>query len=195
MDLKELGHASPHAAEAPVEIDASAMPMEVPRHYETRCGTVSLRRQETADAAFLFALFCAHAGRPLRQGGLPEAAIAPMMDFQYRASTAAHRTLFPNAAYGIIESAGAPIGRLIEQEEGDAVYFVDFALVPERQAHGLGTAFIEMVADEWATRGRDARVEVQMLNEPSLKLCRKLGFLQTAEKMGYIELRRPAHRR
>lgn len=166
--------------------------MEAPRRYDTRCGTVTLRLEQATDATFLFALFRAHAERPLRRGGLPDAAIATMMEFQYRAATTTHRSMFPNATYGIVESKGAPIGRLVEEDEGDAVYFVDFALLPERQAQGLGTALIEMVADEWARKGRDARVEVQLLNEPSLKLCRKLGFVQTAEKMGYVDLRRSA---
>jgi GNAT superfamily N-acetyltransferase len=114
-----------------------------------------------------------------------------MVRFQFRSQTTTHRTAFPDAIYSIIESDGEPIGRLIEADEGDCVYFVDFALLPERQAKGLGTAFIEQVADEWTLKGRPARVEVQYHNEPSLKLCRKLGFEQIANRnAGYINLLR-----
>jgi len=161
-----------------------------PRRYETVHGTVTLRPERGEDEPFLFALFCDHAGRPLRQGGLPAAALDAAMRFQYRAQSGTHRKMFPDAVYSIIESGGVPIGRLIEQDEGDSVYFVDFALVPERQARGLGTAFIEMVAGEWALRGRAARVEVFQDNEHSLKLCAKLGFARTGESMGYINLLR-----
>jgi len=165
--------------------------MEV-RRYDTRFGSVTLRVERPEDGAFLQALFKSHAERPLRLAGLAEAAIDTMIAFQYRSQSGTHRAVFPNAVYSIIESEGAPIGRLIEEDEGDSVYFVDFALLPERQAKGLGTAFIELVANEWAERGRAARVEVQVGNAPSLKLCHKLGFEVIEDKrMGFVNLLRP----
>jgi ribosomal protein S18 acetylase RimI-like enzyme len=165
--------------------------MEAPRRYDTKYGTVTMRRERAGDEPFLLALFASHAGRPLRLAGLSEDAIEKLVAFQHRSADATHRTTFPNAVYSIIESNGEPIGRLIEEDEGDAVYFVDFALLPERQAKGLGTAFIGMVADEWGKRGRAARVEVLINNEHSLKLCRKLGFADDGEpKTGYVGLRR-----
>jgi ribosomal protein S18 acetylase RimI-like enzyme len=115
-----------------------------------------------------------------------------MISFQYRSQSDTHRAMFPDAIFSIIESEGRPIGRLIECDEGETVYFVDFALLPERQAKGLGTAYIEMVADEWAQRGRAARVEVRYDNEHSLKLCRNLGFVLLEDRgMGFVNLIRP----
>jgi GNAT superfamily N-acetyltransferase len=164
---------------------------EIVRRYDTRHGTLTMRRERSDDdAAFLFALFVSHASRPFTLGGIPQPIIDQQMAMQYRAQSGTHRTLFPNAVYNIIESDGVAIGRLIEQDEGQTVYFVDFAFLPERQAKGLGTAFIEMVADEWGVRGRAARVEVLFTNAHSLKLCGNLGFVRTGEKAGYIELRR-----
>jgi GNAT superfamily N-acetyltransferase len=162
------------------------------RRYETRSGIVTMRPEQPDDDAFLFALFRSHTERPLRQGGLADAAIETVVVFQYRSQTVNNRARFPNAAFSIIESEGRPIGRLIEQDEGETVYFVDFALLPERQAKGLGTAYIEMVADEWARRGRAARVEVRYGNAHSLKLCRNLGFVLIEDKgMGFVNLVRP----
>ncbi len=150
-----------------------------------------MRRERAGDGPFLLALFASHAARPLRQGGLPEDAIEKLVTFQHRSSDATHRAMFPNAAYSIIECDGEPIGRLIEQDEGDTVYYVDFALLPERQMKGLGTAFIEMVSDEWAAAGKAARVEVLVNNEPSLKLCRYCGFAEVERSAnGYVQLRR-----
>jgi GNAT superfamily N-acetyltransferase len=115
-----------------------------------------------------------------------------MVAFQYRSQTANNRALFPGAAFSIIESEGEPIGRLIEHDEGETVYFVDFALLPERQAKGLGTAYIEMVAAEWALKGRAARVEVRYGNAHSLKLCQNLGFVLLEDKgTGFVNLIRP----
>lgn len=170
--------------------------MEERRCYPTRHGTVTLRSERAEDEPFLRALFASHTAGPLMRAGLSGDALAQLVTMQYRSASATHRMLFPEAAYLIIESDGAPIGRLIEEDEGDAVYFVDFALLPERQMKGLGTAFIEMVADEWGERGKAARVEVFVGNEPSLKLCRKLGFVQTAElPTGYVVLRREPPKR
>jgi RimJ/RimL family protein N-acetyltransferase len=163
---------------------------DTPRRYDTAYGTLTLRPERADDDPFLFSLFCSHAGRQLQQSALPAAAVETMLDFQYRAQSGTHRKMFPDAVYSIIESDGAPVGRLIEQDEGDRVYFVDFALVPHRQAKGLGTAFIEMVAGEWAQKGRAARVEVFQDNVHSLKLCAKLGFVRTGESMGYVNLLR-----
>jgi GNAT superfamily N-acetyltransferase len=174
-----------------LQIALSWRAMEAPRCYDTKYGRLTMRPERAADDAFLFALFCSHEARQFRQAGMAEAAIETMMGFQYRSQTATHRNHFPKALYSIIESDGEPIGRLIEEDEGDRVYFVDFALLPERQAKGLGTAFIEMVADEWARKGRAARVEVQYGNEHSLKLCRNLGFAKTADlRNGYVNLLR-----
>jgi ribosomal protein S18 acetylase RimI-like enzyme len=164
----------------------------VSRCYETRCGTVTMRPERPDDDAFLFALFRSHTERPLRCAGLADAAIETMVAFQYRSQTANNRALFPNAAFSIIEMDGVPIGRLIEHDEGATVYFVDFAWLPEHQAKGLGTAYIEMVADEWAAKGRAARVEVRYDNAHSLKLCQNCGFVRQEDRgMGFINLIRP----
>jgi GNAT superfamily N-acetyltransferase len=166
-------------------------PMEAARRYQTRFGVLSMRPETPGDEAFLFKLFASHADRPLRQAGLAEAAVATMVDLQYRSANATHRALFPEALYSIIERDGAPVGRLIEHDEGETVYFVDFALLPELQARGLGTAFIEQVANAWGLKGRAARVEVAYGNAASLRLCTKLGFVQIEDaRMGYVNLRR-----
>lgn len=169
--------------------------MEAVRRYDTRYGSVSLRPETVQDEAFLYALFHSHTAGSLSQAGLDATAKETLVRIQFRAQNAAHRSTHPYAVYSIIESDGVPIGRLIEADEGDCVYFVDFALLPERQARGLGTAFIEQVANEWAAKGRAARVEIQCDNAPSLKLCQKLGFDRVADTTpGYVNLLRPGSR-
>lgn len=165
------------------------------RRYDTRAGSVVLRDETPEDDAFLYALFAGHAGRPLRMAGLDEEQIKTLLSFQYRSQSGTHRSEFPNAVYSIIEEDGVAVGRLIEQDEGATVYFVDFAFLPGRQAKGLGTALIEMIADEWALKGRAARVEVRSGNAHSLKLCANLGFeITKPDQMGYVELTRRVRR-
>jgi len=163
---------------------------ETLRRYDTVHGSVTLRPETAGDEAFLFALLVSHAGRRLLEGGLPAATVEPLMRMQFQAQTRTYQSAYPKAVFSIIEADGAPIGRLIEHDEGARVYFVDFALLPERRAKGLGTAFIEMVADEWGRRGRAARVEVRPDNVGSLRLCEKLGFVRIGEHNGHIDLLR-----
>jgi len=164
---------------------------EALRRYDTAHGSVVLRPETASDEPFLFALLDSHAGQRLRDSGLPAAAVEPLMRMQFQAQTRTYQSAYPRAVFSIIEAGGAPIGRLIEEDEGERVYFVDFALLPERRARGLGTAFIEMVADEWGRRGRAARVEVRPDNIGSLRLCEKLGFVRIGEHNGHINLLRP----
>jgi GNAT superfamily N-acetyltransferase len=165
--------------------------MEAPRRYETPHGTVTLRRETAEDEPFLRALFKSHTERPLKGAGLPDAAIDTMIAFQYRSQVATHHTLFPDAVYWIIESGGVPAGRIIEENEGDAIYWVDFAIAPTRQAKGLGSAFISAMIADWARKGKGVRVEVHPTNAHSLKLCANCGMTKYADlDSGYIGLRR-----
>ena len=157
----------------------------------TSRGDFVLRPEVPEDAQFLYRLFRAHSVRSLHLAGLPDAAVDQLVTLQHRSQTATHRGIFPNAIYSIIEFGGEEVGRFIEQDEIDVVYFVDFALFPEHQAKGLGAALTRALMEEWAARGRGTRVEVMRNNEPCLKMCRGLGFVQVDQTDGRasVELR------
>jgi ribosomal protein S18 acetylase RimI-like enzyme len=157
----------------------------------TSRGEFVLRPETPEDAPFLYRLFRAHSVRSLHLAGFPDATIDQLATFQHRAQTATHRATFPNAIYSIIEFGGEEVGRFIEQDETEVVYFVDFALFPEHQAKGLGAALTRALMEEWARRGRGTRVEVMLNNEPCLKMCRGLGFTQErqTDDKTHVELR------
>jgi GNAT superfamily N-acetyltransferase len=160
------------------------------RIVETKRGPFALRPELPEDDDFLFQLFRANNIDVLHLMGLTEEMIEQLIQFQYRSQTATYRFMFPEAAFSIIEWEGETIGRFIEHDENDVVYFVDFVLVPERQSQGLGSAFIRAVMDEWAARGRGTRVKIMYNNEPSLKMCHRLGMVESEpDNMGYVELR------
>jgi RimJ/RimL family protein N-acetyltransferase len=160
------------------------------RIVRTARGDFVLRPERVEDDAFLFRLFRLNTIDVLHLMGMPQEEIDKLVKFQYRSQTATYRAVFPEACFSIIDFAGETIGRLIEHDEGDLVYFVDFVLLPERQALGLGTAFIRAIMDEWAGRGRGTRVRVLVTNEASRKLCRKLGMHEIeSDDHAYIELR------
>jgi len=160
------------------------------RIVETKRGPFILRPERPEDDDFLFQLFRSNNIDVLHLMGLADEMVEQLIQFQYRSQTATYRGLFPDAVYSIVERDGETIGRFIENDEEDVVYFVDFVLVPERQSQGLGSAFIRAIMDEWAARGRGTRVKIMFNNEPSLKMCHKLGMVETEpDNMGYVELR------
>lgn len=160
------------------------------RTIPTPRGDFIFRPERPEDERFLFELFVAHNGVTMRQSGLPAEAITKLLAFQFRSQTATFRNMFPDAIYSIIAFDGEEIGRFIEQDETDVVYFVDFLLAPQHQARGFGPAITWALMQEWAARGRGTRVEVRISNDPCLKMCQRLGFTQTAPAANaHVELR------
>ncbi|MEA2833079.1 MAG: hypothetical protein QOG66_1281 [Methylobacteriaceae bacterium] len=160
------------------------------RTIVTPRGEFILRPEVPEDERFLFDLFAANNLGILHQAGFPTEMVEKLIDFQFHSQTKTYREMFPDALYSIVTWDGKDVGRFIEHDERHSVYFVDFVLFPEYQAIGLGSALTRALIAEWAARGRDARVKVRVNNEASLKMCRKLGFVQgEPDDMAYIELR------
>lgn len=160
------------------------------RTVPTPRGDFIFRPERPEDERFLFDLFVSHNSAILRQAGVPAATIETLLEFQFRSQTATFRNMFPDAIYSIVAFGGEEVGRFIEQDETDVVYFVDFLLAPQHQAKGLGSALTRALMEEWAARGRGTRVEVMINNEPCLKMCRRLGFTQgEPDERAYVELR------
>jgi len=170
--------------------------MSEPRRVvDTRQGPIALRPERPDDDAFLLRLFDAARGSVLRLGGVPEPMVEQLVAMQHRAQTQTYRGTFPRAAFSIIEHESVPIGRIVENEEPDAVHVVDIALLPQFQAKGIGTALVRALQADWAARGCGARAQVAFDNAPSLKLFRRLGFVEIdPDERPYLRLRwsRPA---
>lgn len=160
------------------------------RIITTPRGDFTLRPERPEDDRFLFDLFVFDNIEILQRAQFPMDVIEKLINFQYRSQTATYRAMFPNAIFSIVSWQDKDIGRFIEHDESEVVYFVDFVLLPEYQAKGVGSALTRALMEEWAARGRGTRVKVLVNNTPSLKMCRKLGFMEFAtEETAYIELR------
>lgn len=160
------------------------------RTIRTPRGDFIFRPERPDDEPFLLGLFAAHHGIMMRTAGIPDAMIEQLMAAQFRSQTATFRGMFPDAIYSIIAFEGEEIGRFIEQDETDVVYFVDFLLAPQQQAKGFGPAITWALMEEWAARGRGTRVEVMITNRPCLTMCRRLGFSEgKPDERAYVELR------
>jgi GNAT superfamily N-acetyltransferase len=161
-----------------------------PRTINTPRGDFIFRPERAGDERFLFRLFAAHNSLMLRQSGIPDGMIDNLMELQFRSQMRTYRTAYPDAIYSIVLWDGREVGRFIEHDETDVVYFVDFLLDPDYQAKGLGPAITWALMQEWAARGRGTRVEVRVTNEPCLKMCRRLGFMEgKSDERAHVELR------
>lgn len=170
--------------------DTELVAGELVRRIDVDGDALTVRRQTAGDAAFLYQLFRANTMRILELSGLPLAFLEDLVDMQHRSRMQTYQSMFPDAAWSIVEQAGAPVGEIIENEEHDCIYVVDIALLPECQARGIGTALMRAVMAEGTDCGRAVRAKVMVNNEPSLKMFRKLGFAAgEPDAMAYVDLR------
>lgn len=87
--------------------------METVEPLPIQHGTVRLRPEVSADAAFLCALHDSVKGMEL--GSLPvgDPVRRQLLDMQYRAMTESYHAAFPDGRFDLIALNGEPIGRLI----------------------------------------------------------------------------------
>ena len=159
------------------------------RIVATSEGDFTLRSERPDDAAFLRRLFVAiHAG-VLREAGIAEPVIDNLMAVQFRSQTDTYRRQFPHAEFLIIERDGGLIGRWIAEDEGDAVLFVDFALLPGSQNRGFGAALVGAMMQRALDLGKAPRASVLASNQACLKMCRRVGFVVVDQDDVYVHLR------
>jgi RimJ/RimL family protein N-acetyltransferase len=104
---------------------------------------------------------------------------------QFNSQTVTYRAQYPAARFDIVERDGAPIGRLIVDDGAEAACIVDFALLPEHCGGGLGTAILAGVL---AGRTRPVWCQALCTNEPSLRICRRVGFVHIGGELPFLQL-------
>jgi GNAT superfamily N-acetyltransferase len=151
---------------------------------ETTRGPVVLCPEQAGDAAFLYGLFRSHMVPDLAGLGLDEAALERLVRMQFVAQTNGYRAQFPGARFDIVHFADVPVGRLIVDASTEAACVVDFALLPDRQGGGLGTAILARVLDGFTV----VRCKVLWNNTVSLRMCQRLGFVQVGGELPFLQL-------
>lgn len=165
-----------------------AEPRQSAVDLDTSHGVFRLRPEVDADQPFLFALFRSHTLPELAAMPVDDATREVLVRMQFQAQTTGYRGQFPNARFDIVEQAGIPIGRLIVDEGGDAGCIVDFALSDDRRGRGFGVAILAAVLHRFAPLGRPMRCKVLAHNEPSIRMCRRLGFRQLHAIPPFLQL-------
>lgn len=155
---------------------------------------ILLRPEREKDAAFLGALFRTSAGRDLSLLPIDDAMKDVLMRMQFASQAATYRAQFPAARFDVVEQGGVPIGRIVIDAGIAAGCIVDFALVPDRRARGLGTAILAAVLERFAHRRQPVQCQVLVGNEPSLRMCRRVGFRQIGHVPPFLHLKwEPTH--
>jgi RimJ/RimL family protein N-acetyltransferase len=149
---------------------------------------IVLRPERERDTAFLADLFRATAGRDLALMPIDEAMKDQLVRLQFASQTATYRAQFPAARFDIIEQGGEPIGRIVIDPGTEAGRIVDIALSPERRARGLGTAILAAVLQHFAPRRQPVQCQVLATNEPSLRMCHRVGFRQVTDVPPFLHL-------
>jgi RimJ/RimL family protein N-acetyltransferase len=152
---------------------------------ETTRGRIVLRPEQSADADFLYVLFRSHMLDELALMPVDAATKEHLVRMQFNSQTATYRAQFPQARFDIVEQDDRPIGRLIVDAGGDAGCIVDFALVPDCRGGGLGTAILAAVLRQ---QRQPVLSKVLYNNEPSLRMCRRVGFVQIGGELPFLQL-------
>ena len=140
--------------------------------------TLLLRRADETDRAFLEGLFKITS---LRAMGLNDSAgLERLLEMQLQSRERAYAATWPLARRWLVEHDDVPVGSLIEADDGDAVYIVDIAFIPQLQGHGFGSAVLAEVQRRAATAGRGVSAHVMVSNVASLALFRRRGFVGAA---------------
>jgi RimJ/RimL family protein N-acetyltransferase len=160
---------------------------------ETPSGPFTMRPERAEDEGFLYKLFRSHMLSSVAAMPVDDAVKEALLTMQFRSQTATYRAQYPDARFDILERDGTPFGRFVVAEDNGIATFVDFALLPENRGAGLGTAVVRRVLDWVAERCRMVRLSILWNNEASLRMTRRVGFVQVGERPPYVELewRRP----
>jgi RimJ/RimL family protein N-acetyltransferase len=160
---------------------------------ETTRGPFTLRPQRPDDADFLYALFRSHMLASVAPMPVDDAVKESLLRMQFRSQTMTYRAQYADARFDIMERDGVPFGQLVLHEAEGIATFVDFALLPGERGGGLGTAVMVRLLDWVGERCAVARLSILYNNEASLRMTRRIGFVQMGEAPPYVEMewRRP----
>jgi ribosomal protein S18 acetylase RimI-like enzyme len=141
-------------------------------------GDLCTRPETEADADFLFSLFETVKGPEMAAMPADGGTKRQLLSMQFRAMTQSYHAAFPGARYDIILLGGEPIGRLILDLSPARAHVVYVALVPQMRNRGIGTALMAAILHEPRRHGAVCEAQVAIGNTPSLRLWKRLGFVE-----------------
>jgi ribosomal protein S18 acetylase RimI-like enzyme len=99
---------------------------------------------------------------------------------------------FDEYTVSIIEDDGRAAGGLLVESRPDSIYIHELQIMPEHQGRGFGTAVIQHVISDAATRGLPVGLSVVPANPRAKRLYERLGFYVTAFQAPFFRMRHDA---
>lgn len=149
----------------------------------------TLRPERDDDVAFLSRLYASTRAEELALVDWDDAAKERFCAQQFAAQRAYYRENYPAATFEILETAGAPVGRLYLEERASELRLIDVSLVSEARGAGLGTLLLEAVLARGRAAGKPVTIHVERYNR-ALALYGRLGFRVREERGVYLFLER-----
>ena len=149
----------------------------------SKCGvTFRLRPAVEQDRAFLYTLHCQTMRGMIEQTwGWDEA--WQQEEFRRR---------FTEHTASIIESDTRGIGGLLLESKSESIYIHEIQVSPEHQSQGIGSAVIQWVIVQAASRGVAVTLSVLEVNLRARHLYERLGFHVTAFEAPFFRMRHDA---
>lgn len=108
--------------------------------------------------------------------GLPDPALAQLLEMQYRAQKSGYAQQFPNLESSVIWVGPYRVGRVLVSAGSEAILLVDIALLEAFRGHGIGSKLIESLVRRALDAGLPLRLTVRQENR-ARKLYTRMGFL------------------
>jgi len=108
--------------------------------------------------------------------GLPEAALAQLLEMQYRAQKSGYAQQFPTLESSVVWVGPYRVGRMLVSAGAAAIHLVDIALLEAFRGHGIGGQLIESLTRRALEAGVPLRLSVREENRAK-RLYTRLGFV------------------
>jgi ribosomal protein S18 acetylase RimI-like enzyme len=147
----------------------------------------ALRPETDADIPFLMQLYASTRADELAPIPWSAEQKQAFLTSQFQAQRRHYRGHFAQCAFDILEQNGVPAGRLYLDARPARLHIIDISLLPEWRGKGLGTAILEALMAAAQAGGRGVGILVEKFN-PALRLYRRLGFTDIADREVYLEM-------
>ncbi len=149
---------------------------------------VTLRTVTPDDQDFLFQNYVATRADDLTFAGLDERQREFLLKMQFNAQQQSYAAHHPQADHHIVLVDEQPAGRIMVNRTGEAIAFIDIALLPEYRNAGIGTYLIKELLSESVAKNLPIRMHVRKANVGALRLYERLGFSVRGDDGMYLSM-------
>lgn len=151
---------------------------------------ISLRAETADDLDFLRGLYFSVRRDEFAALNWPEEVLRGFLAGQFQIQSGQYAATYPTMERWIVESCGAPVGRIYILRAHNELRAIDISLLPASRNHGIGTALLSQLCREADLSGLPFRLHVEGRN-PALRLYRRLGFIEKDDSGVYRAMERP----